>query len=85
MGINKKTHIRDSERRKKRFIVPIIYFFAESVLSWLILSLIQVEFYISNWSFWAVVVFVLGVGYSIAKMIHVFERQKDYPKPINKK
>ncbi|CAA6804527.1 MAG: Unknown protein [uncultured Sulfurovum sp.] len=78
MSINKKTHVRDGERRKKRFIVPIVYFLAEVVLLWLALSLIQLEFYLTDWNVWAIIVFILGAGYSIAKTVNVFQRQKDY-------
>lgn len=74
------TDIRTSERRRKRLITPIIYLMAEAVVAWLILSLIQLEFYLQNWNIWAMVLFILGAFYSIAKTLHIYNRQKDYPK-----
>ena len=74
---------RDSkikERRKKRMVIPIIYFLAETTLAWLILSLIQVNFNISHWAIWSMVILALSVSYSISKTVHVYKRQRDYPK-----
>ena len=45
------------------------------------LSLIQLEFSIGEWEVWAILVFILGMLYSIAKTVHIFQRQKDYPNP----
>ena len=66
------------ERRKKRMVIPIIYFLAETTLAWLILSLIQVDFNIQNWSIWSMIILLFSVLYSISKTIHVYRRQKDY-------
>ena len=74
---------RDSkikERRKKRMVIPIIYFIAETTLAWLVLSLIQVDFNIKHWSIWSIIILLLSVSYSISKTIHVYRRQKDDPK-----
>jgi membrane protein YdbS with pleckstrin-like domain len=76
-------NIRDSERRKKRLIVPAFYFLVEMTLMWLILSLIQLKFNLFTWDTWAIFVFVLVVLYGIAKTIHIYKRQKDYPIPDN--
>lgn len=78
MSINKKTQVRGAERRRKRTIIPIIYFLAEVILAWLVLALIQVEFNMFEWNSWAVGVFIIAVVYSTAKTMNVFKRQKDY-------
>ena len=46
------------ERRKKRMFIPTLYFLAEMVLAWLVLSLIQVNFDIRNWGVWSLIVFL---------------------------
>jgi len=76
---HKNTKLREAERRRKRLFLPIIYLIAEIVLAWLVLSLVQLEFDPSKWSIWAVVLFIIGIVYSIAKTLHVYKRQKDYP------
>ena len=72
--------MRVGERRKKRMVIPAIYFMVEITLFWLILSLIQLEFDIRDWSAWSIILFVIATLYSIFKTIHVYRRQKDYPK-----
>lgn len=79
LSINKKTHVRDSERRRKRTIIPIVYFFAEGLLVWLALALVQLNFNMFKWNFWAIGIFIVGAIYSIIKTKNVYERQKDYP------
>lgn len=79
MSNHKNTKLREAERRRKRLFLPIIYLIAEVVLAWLVLSLVQLEFDPSKWSIWAVVLFMIGLVYSITKTVHVFQRQKDYP------
>lgn len=79
MSNHKNTKLREAERRRKRLFLPIIYLIAEVVLAWLVLSLVQLEFDPSKWSIWAVVLFMIGLVYSISKTVHVFQRQKDYP------
>ena len=76
--LNYKTLVRDSERRRRRMITPIIYFLAEVVSLWLVLVLIQVNFNVLEWNFWAIVVYALGILYSIIKTVNVYQRQKDY-------
>jgi hypothetical protein len=78
LSLNVKIHVRASERRRKRFILPIIYFLAETVLIWLVLALIQVNFNMFEWSFWAIGVFIIGIVYSIVKTVNVYQRQQDY-------
>lgn len=77
MGFNARG-VRDSERRRKRVITPIIYLLAEAVLAWLVLSLIQLKFQFQEWSVWAIFLFILWEIYSIAKTIHIYNRQKSY-------
>lgn len=75
--------IRTDERRRKRMFIPIMYFMAEATVVWLVLTLIQLNFNILEWSIWSILFFIMAVGYSALKTVHVYERQKDYPK--NKK
>jgi len=70
---------RGVERRRKRFILPIIYFLAEIIFLGLILALIQMKFNMFEWSFWAIGIFIVGGTYSIIKTIHIYKRQRDYP------
>lgn len=70
---------RVHERRRKRKFVPSIYFMAEVVLAWLILSLVQLNFNFDEWSIWAVFIFIILVLYSTFKTVHVYRRQKSYP------
>jgi len=76
--LNHNTLVRDAERRRRRMITPIIYFLAEVVSLWLVLVLIQVNFNVLEWNFWAIVVYALGILYSIIKTVNVYQRQKDY-------
>ena len=66
------------ERRKKRMFIPALYFIAEMVLVWLVLSIIQVQFDMREWSLWSVIVFTLAIAYFLAKTVHVYKRQKNY-------
>ena len=72
--------IRIDERRRKRVFIPIIYFIAEVTVAWLVLTLVQLNFNILEWSVWSIVLFIMVVSYSVLKTVHVYERQKDYPK-----
>ena len=67
------------ERRRKRKFIPAIYFVAEVVLAWLILSLIQLNFNLFDWDIWWLFIFIASVLYSTFKTIHVYRRQKNYP------
>ena len=66
------------ERRKKRMFIPALYFIAEMVLVWLVLSIIQVNFDILEWSLWSIIIFTLAMAYSLAKTVHIYKRQKNY-------
>ncbi len=70
--------IRNIERRRKRIILPIVYFFAEVILLWLVLTLAQVNFNMATWNFWAILILTIGIIYSIAKTVNVYQRQKEY-------
>jgi hypothetical protein len=72
-----KSNVRDSERRKKRLIIPMFYFFAEITMVWLVLSLIQLKFNFFVWHTWAILIFMVVLLYSIAKTVHIYKRQKN--------
>lgn len=67
------------ERRKKRMFVPALYFLLEVIFIWLILTLIQMNFFIQTWELWSLTLFIVAVGYFFIKTVHVYQRQKDYP------
>jgi len=69
---------RIHERRRKRLIIPIIYFIFEIIFFWLVLSLIQMQFTFESWNQWALVIFIAAVAYSLFKTIHIYKRQKNY-------
>ena len=71
--------VRTGERRKKRMIVPMVYFMGEVTLFLLILSLIEMNFNVLEWNILSILVFVVAVLYSILKTIHVYRRQREYP------
>lgn len=71
-------HSKIKERRKKRLITPALYFIAEMVFIFLVLSLIQLNFDLRAWSTWSYIVLVLFGLYSLGKTIHVYHRQKSY-------
>ncbi|CAA6810549.1 MAG: Unknown protein [uncultured Sulfurovum sp.] len=77
MNFYRKRDSRDGERRKKRLVMPFIYFIAESIFLWLVISLFQLEFDIREWHIVAIILLSLGVFYSIAKTIHIFQRQRN--------
>ncbi len=66
------------ERRKKRYIIPIIYTLAEITLTWLLISIVMIDFNIYRWSIWGKLIFSIAVIYSIYKMILIYKRQKNY-------
>ncbi len=66
------------EQRKKRYVTPMLYMFAEMILVWQLLSVINVSFEISTWKSWSYVVFVIAFAYSTYKTIGIYDRQKDY-------
>jgi len=78
--MEREVGLKVNERRKKRLVTPLVYFLAEVVMYWLVLSLMQEEFNIRSWQGWSVALLVLLTAYSIAKTVHVYKRQKDYDK-----
>lgn len=78
LSLDKKTHVRDAERRRKRIIIPIIYFVAETILVWLVLALIQLNFNMFEWSVWGLGIFLVVLIYSITKTVNIFQRQSEY-------
>ena len=70
--------VRVGERRKKRMVIPIIYFMAEVVLVWLIFTLIEMNFNVAEWNVLSILVFVTAVLYSTFKTVHVYRRQREY-------
>lgn len=69
---------KDRERRRRRLLTPAFYFMAEMVFIWLVLSLMQLNFNVVTWEMWSYVVWVLFVLYSVAKLLHVYRRQRNY-------
>jgi len=64
------------ERRKKRLIAPMVFFFAELTLAWLILSIINISFSIATWSSWSYIASIIVFIYLGDKTIRVYRRQK---------
>jgi|GEM_PF-2206412 len=64
------------ERRKKRVVIPIVYFLAEITLGWLILSIVNLSFYIKQWTVWSYSVMIIIFLYSLSKTFMVYKRQK---------
>jgi hypothetical protein len=60
--------------------IPSLYLFLEVLFIWLVLSVIQQNFFIQTWELWGILVFIIFVGYAVFKTIHVYQRQKDYPR-----
>jgi len=66
------------ERRKKRVFLPFIYFIAELTLIWLVFVIIQLSYNPLDWAVWSQVLMILFGIYAFLKMLHVYNRQKDY-------
>ena len=66
------------ERRRKRRIIPIIYFILELVFMWLVLTNLQLSFNPLAWEVWSQIIMVLFAVYAFLKMLHIYGRQKDY-------
>ncbi|MCK4442882.1 MAG: hypothetical protein KAU90_12815 [Sulfurovaceae bacterium] len=64
------------ERRRKRVFMPIIYFILELILAWIVLSIINITFDVSSWSFWSYVVWFLLFTYWAYRTYLIYERQK---------
>ena len=67
------------ERRKKRVFLPVIYFILELTLVWLVFVILQLSYNPLAWDLWSQMLMVLFGIYSFLKMLHVYNRQKDYP------
>jgi len=65
------------ERRRKRTIIPLFYFFAELTLFWLILSIINVSFNITIWGSWSYIASLIIFAYLGDKTLRVYKRQKN--------
>jgi len=83
-GVSKgyfKMRIKNSkviERRKKRLVIPAIYFILELIFMWLVLTIIELSFNPIDWGMWSQFLMVFFGIYSSFKMIHVYHRQKGY-------
>lgn len=66
------------ERRRKHYIIPIIFTLLEMTLYWLIISIIEIDFNFKNWDFWGRFGFLILSLYSIYKMMKIYKRQKKY-------
>jgi hypothetical protein len=67
------------ERRKKRVFLPIVYFILELTLAWLVFVILQISYNPLDWAVWSQVLMILFVIYAFFKMLHIYNRQKDYP------
>jgi hypothetical protein len=67
---------RQQERRRNRLFTPLIYFFAELTLAWLILSIINFSFNITVWAKWSYLALFIVSLYSLKKTLRVYRRQK---------
>ncbi|CAA6818324.1 MAG: Unknown protein [uncultured Sulfurovum sp.] len=63
------------EKRRKRIFTPSIYMFAEMVLAWLILSIINVSFQVQTWGMISHMVLLVVFIYSSRKTYNVYDRQ----------
>lgn len=66
------------ERRKKRYVIPIIYFLLEVILVWLVLAIINVDFHMERWNPLSYVALFVASGYSLYKTYKIYCRQKNY-------
>jgi len=78
-GIKMKTYNGNGqqERRRNRLIAPLIYFFAELILAWLILSIINFSFDIMAWASWSYIALFILFLYSANKTSKIYKRQKN--------
>ncbi len=68
------------ERRKKRVFLPAIYFILELILIWLVFVILQISYNPLDWELWSQILMIIFGIYAFLKMLHVYRRQKDYPK-----
>jgi hypothetical protein len=67
------------ERRKKRLFLPVFYFILELTLVWLVFVILELSYNPLDWEVWSQAFILLFTVYAFLKMLHVYERQKDYP------
>jgi len=72
-------NFKRKERRKKRLLIPAIYFILEIIFMWLVLSILQIHFNILYWEDWSKIVMFVFTLYAFLKMLHIYKRQKSYP------
>jgi len=68
------------ERRKKRVFLPAIYFILELIFVWLVFVVIQLSYNPMTWDLWCQILTIIFAIYSFLKMLHIYDRQKNYPK-----
>jgi len=66
------------ERRKKRIFLPAIYFILELIFAWLVFVIIQLSYNPIDWDLWSQISMIIFGVYSFLKMLHVYDRQKNY-------
>ena len=66
------------EKRRKRFLTPIIYMLAEFSLAWILLSDVNLSFQIQTWNTLSHIALSFAFIYSAYKTYHIFDRQKNY-------
>ena len=66
------------ERRKKRVFMPVIYFILELIFAWLVFVIIQLSYNPLVWALWSQILMIMFGIYSFLKMLHVYDRQKNY-------
>jgi len=66
------------EQRRKRYLTPMVYMFAELTFMWILLSVVNVSFEITTWKSWSYGVFLIAFAYSTYKTVGIYDRQKDY-------
>jgi hypothetical protein len=49
-------------------------------LAWLVFVILQISYNPLDWAVWSQVLMILFVIYAFFKMLHIYNRQKDYPK-----
>jgi len=68
------------ERRRKRLTTPLLFFLAELILAWLILSIINLSFDITVWGIWSYIALSIAFLYSVNKTFRIYKRQKNLRK-----
>jgi len=74
--------IEIENRRRKRLIVPTLYFILEIGIIWLLISLFEMSFDIKEWLIISIVFFAGGTFGRLVKTINVYKRQKEFSDPF---